>query len=212
MADGRHSPPCVRNTTGHTGLELPCKIRHFCIASPWCCDDLTCVLSSAALLSPLSQSRLTYLLRDRSSGKQLRGFVSANYLEVWFFFFFFAVYRSWHQPYLKNLVLLRHCMFEFHRASSSLHPRQLWLLTYWEPCNNQTINLLVSLLFYFVCFFWHTHCHDAFVSLGSTNKAPTLNFQLIDNRNSSYGHNSMLLVSLAKYHVQYCYYLEKHCT
>lgn len=25
MADGRHSPPCVRNTTGHTGLELPCK-------------------------------------------------------------------------------------------------------------------------------------------------------------------------------------------
>ncbi|XP_029364410.1 phosphoribosyl pyrophosphate synthase-associated protein 2 isoform X3 [Echeneis naucrates] len=23
MADGRHSPPCVRNTTGHTGLELP---------------------------------------------------------------------------------------------------------------------------------------------------------------------------------------------
>lgn len=25
MADGRHSPPCVRNTTGHTGLELPRK-------------------------------------------------------------------------------------------------------------------------------------------------------------------------------------------
>lgn len=25
MADGRHSPPCVRNATGHTGLELPCK-------------------------------------------------------------------------------------------------------------------------------------------------------------------------------------------
>uniref|UniRef100_A0A8C5ENX6 Phosphoribosyl pyrophosphate synthase-associated protein 1 n=1 Tax=Gouania willdenowi TaxID=441366 RepID=A0A8C5ENX6_GOUWI len=25
MADGRHSPPSVRNTTGHTGLELPCK-------------------------------------------------------------------------------------------------------------------------------------------------------------------------------------------
>ncbi|XP_068606401.1 phosphoribosyl pyrophosphate synthase-associated protein 1 isoform X2 [Brachionichthys hirsutus] len=23
MADGRHSPPCVRNSTGHTGLELP---------------------------------------------------------------------------------------------------------------------------------------------------------------------------------------------
>ncbi|XP_069005829.1 phosphoribosyl pyrophosphate synthase-associated protein 1 isoform X2 [Embiotoca jacksoni] len=23
MADGRHSPPCVRNTSGHTGLELP---------------------------------------------------------------------------------------------------------------------------------------------------------------------------------------------
>ncbi|XP_028267672.1 phosphoribosyl pyrophosphate synthase-associated protein 1 isoform X2 [Parambassis ranga] len=23
MADGRHSPPCVRNTTGNTGLELP---------------------------------------------------------------------------------------------------------------------------------------------------------------------------------------------
>ncbi|CAJ1075968.1 phosphoribosyl pyrophosphate synthase-associated protein 1 isoform X2 [Xyrichtys novacula] len=23
MADGRHSPPCVRNATGHTGLELP---------------------------------------------------------------------------------------------------------------------------------------------------------------------------------------------
>ncbi|XP_041673349.1 phosphoribosyl pyrophosphate synthase-associated protein 2 isoform X2 [Cheilinus undulatus] len=23
MADGRHSPPCVRNNTGHTGLELP---------------------------------------------------------------------------------------------------------------------------------------------------------------------------------------------
>lgn len=30
MADGRHSPPCVRNTTGHTGLELPCKNTHFC--------------------------------------------------------------------------------------------------------------------------------------------------------------------------------------
>uniref|UniRef100_A0A8C7WRG7 Phosphoribosyl pyrophosphate synthetase-associated protein 1 n=1 Tax=Oryzias sinensis TaxID=183150 RepID=A0A8C7WRG7_9TELE len=28
MADGRHSPPCVRNTTGHTGLELPCKNAH----------------------------------------------------------------------------------------------------------------------------------------------------------------------------------------
>lgn len=28
MADGRHSPPCVRNTTGHTGLELPCKKTH----------------------------------------------------------------------------------------------------------------------------------------------------------------------------------------
>lgn len=28
MADGRHSPPCVRNTTGHTGLELPCKYTH----------------------------------------------------------------------------------------------------------------------------------------------------------------------------------------
>lgn len=28
MADGRHSPPCVRNTTGHTGLELPCKNTH----------------------------------------------------------------------------------------------------------------------------------------------------------------------------------------
>lgn len=28
MADGRHSPPCVRNTTGHTGLELPCKSTH----------------------------------------------------------------------------------------------------------------------------------------------------------------------------------------
>uniref|UniRef100_A0AAQ5XLC6 Ribose-phosphate pyrophosphokinase N-terminal domain-containing protein n=1 Tax=Amphiprion ocellaris TaxID=80972 RepID=A0AAQ5XLC6_AMPOC len=28
MADGRHSPPCVRNTTGHTGLELPCKNNH----------------------------------------------------------------------------------------------------------------------------------------------------------------------------------------
>lgn len=27
MADGRHSPPCVRNTSGHPGLELPCK-RH----------------------------------------------------------------------------------------------------------------------------------------------------------------------------------------
>uniref|UniRef100_A0A673MKP0 Phosphoribosyl pyrophosphate synthase-associated protein 1 n=1 Tax=Sinocyclocheilus rhinocerous TaxID=307959 RepID=A0A673MKP0_9TELE len=25
MADGRHSPPCVRNTIGHPGLELPCK-------------------------------------------------------------------------------------------------------------------------------------------------------------------------------------------
>ncbi|KAK1799025.1 hypothetical protein P4O66_007300, partial [Electrophorus voltai] len=25
MADGRHSPPCVRNTSGHPGLELPCK-------------------------------------------------------------------------------------------------------------------------------------------------------------------------------------------
>uniref|UniRef100_A0A8C1R4V6 Phosphoribosyl pyrophosphate synthetase-associated protein 1 n=1 Tax=Cyprinus carpio TaxID=7962 RepID=A0A8C1R4V6_CYPCA len=25
MADGRHSPPCVRNTFGHPGLELPCK-------------------------------------------------------------------------------------------------------------------------------------------------------------------------------------------
>lgn len=25
MADGRHSPPCVRNTFGHSGLELPCK-------------------------------------------------------------------------------------------------------------------------------------------------------------------------------------------
>lgn len=30
MADGRHSPPCVRNTTGHTGLELPCKNTHLC--------------------------------------------------------------------------------------------------------------------------------------------------------------------------------------
>ena len=29
MADGRHSPPCVRNTTGHTGLELPRKNTHF---------------------------------------------------------------------------------------------------------------------------------------------------------------------------------------
>lgn len=29
MADGRHSPPCVRNTTGHTGLELPCKNARF---------------------------------------------------------------------------------------------------------------------------------------------------------------------------------------
>lgn len=25
MADGRHSPPLSRTTTGHTGLELPCK-------------------------------------------------------------------------------------------------------------------------------------------------------------------------------------------
>ncbi|MBN3279798.1 KPRA protein, partial [Polyodon spathula] len=25
MADGRHSPPSVKNTTGHPGLELPCK-------------------------------------------------------------------------------------------------------------------------------------------------------------------------------------------
>ncbi|KAI2666644.1 Phosphoribosyl pyrophosphate synthase-associated protein 1 [Labeo rohita] len=25
MQDGRHSPPCVRNTFGHPGLELPCK-------------------------------------------------------------------------------------------------------------------------------------------------------------------------------------------
>ena len=32
MADGRHSPPCVRNTTGHTGLELPCKNRPLCFA------------------------------------------------------------------------------------------------------------------------------------------------------------------------------------
>lgn len=31
MADGRHSPPSVRNTTGHTGLELPCKISHLCL-------------------------------------------------------------------------------------------------------------------------------------------------------------------------------------
>lgn len=30
MADGRHSPPCVRNTTGHTGLELPCKTPYLC--------------------------------------------------------------------------------------------------------------------------------------------------------------------------------------
>lgn len=30
MADGRHSPPCVRNTTGHTGLELPCKTTCLC--------------------------------------------------------------------------------------------------------------------------------------------------------------------------------------
>uniref|UniRef100_A0A8C2FGX6 Phosphoribosyl pyrophosphate synthetase-associated protein 1 n=1 Tax=Cyprinus carpio TaxID=7962 RepID=A0A8C2FGX6_CYPCA len=28
MADGRHSPPCVRNTFGHPGLELPCKCHH----------------------------------------------------------------------------------------------------------------------------------------------------------------------------------------
>ncbi|XP_016089451.1 phosphoribosyl pyrophosphate synthase-associated protein 1-like isoform X1 [Sinocyclocheilus grahami] len=28
MADGRHSPPCVRNTIGHPGLELPCKSHH----------------------------------------------------------------------------------------------------------------------------------------------------------------------------------------
>lgn len=28
MADGRHSPPCVRNTFGHSGLELPCKSHH----------------------------------------------------------------------------------------------------------------------------------------------------------------------------------------
>lgn len=28
MADGRHSPPCVRNTTGHTGLELPRKSKN----------------------------------------------------------------------------------------------------------------------------------------------------------------------------------------
>lgn len=29
MADGRHSPPCVRNTTGHPGLELPCKSHQY---------------------------------------------------------------------------------------------------------------------------------------------------------------------------------------
>lgn len=28
MADGRHSPPLSRTTTGHTGLELPCKMQH----------------------------------------------------------------------------------------------------------------------------------------------------------------------------------------
>lgn len=32
MADGRHSPPCVRNTTGHTGLELPCKNHRLSVA------------------------------------------------------------------------------------------------------------------------------------------------------------------------------------
>lgn len=30
MADGRQSPPLSRTTTGHTGLELPCK-THLCI-------------------------------------------------------------------------------------------------------------------------------------------------------------------------------------
>ncbi|XP_071391298.1 phosphoribosyl pyrophosphate synthase-associated protein 1-like isoform X1 [Centroberyx affinis] len=28
MADGRHSPPSSRTTTGHTGLELPCSRHH----------------------------------------------------------------------------------------------------------------------------------------------------------------------------------------
>lgn len=43
--------------------------------------------------------------------------------------------------------------------------------------------------------------------------ALALNFQLADNRNSSYDRILTLLVSLAKYGVQYCCcYLDKCCT
>lgn len=176
------------------------------------CDDLTCVASSAALLS---RWRSTYLFFCQTAVIILKNDAALFLLTSWkcvcvfffvsvFFFFSFAVYHSCHQPYFKNSILLRHCMFELHRASSSLHPRQLRLLTYRER------HLLITRrstslppLFVIWVFLAHTHIvMEAFVLLGSTNMALALNFQLADNRNSSYDHNLTLLVSLAKYGVQ----------
>ncbi|XP_012695150.1 phosphoribosyl pyrophosphate synthase-associated protein 1 isoform X1 [Clupea harengus] len=39
MADGRHSPPCVRNTSGHPGLELPFTVLPSCIISASATDS-----------------------------------------------------------------------------------------------------------------------------------------------------------------------------
>lgn len=120
MADGRHSPPCVRNTTGHTGLELPCKSAPLQDIYTNIHDVLTYCsseLGASFFVRMWSESPR----RDFTSAQcsHLAALIVGNLLTVLMQLFSAltcfravdsALSHSCHQPYSKETDFLHYCM------------------------------------------------------------------------------------------------------
>lgn len=71
MADGWHSPPSSRTTTGHTGLELPCKS---CAVVPHVCSLISFMAHSVSSQAEREQQRTPCLFYDRRASSLSRRF------------------------------------------------------------------------------------------------------------------------------------------
>lgn len=143
MADGRHSPPCVRNTTGHTGLELPCKKKHVCVMR----FMLFRISFKASLTTVPVKITQSHFCVCHSVGSFVR--LQLEFRRMIFYeftaliYFNQAAHLNWTRfcclSLMPSVILqeLDFCVTACFNSTDTLllpmlHPRQLWLLTYWQ--------------------------------------------------------------------------------